>query len=107
MIIIAKKRKIVKKDEFGRVIRNVGNFTEKSWNFKNVKKTFSHHGYRGSPSTYEYTAKAYWKDSNEFAGNFTMKAKNLKGLKQNIKLESDWVHIQLKRSKERMRRKKK
>lgn len=106
MIIIAKKKKIVKKDEFGRVIRNVGNFSKNSWNFKNVKKIFSSHGYRGSPSNYEYTAKAYWRDSNEFAGNFTMNAKNLKNLKQNIELESDWVHIQLKRSKERMKKKK-
>ena len=87
--------------------RKIGNFKSASWEFRNVKKVFSHKGYRGTPSTYEYTANAYWEDSGEFAGNFNMKAKNLKGLKQNIKLESDWVNIQLKRSKERMKKSKK
>lgn len=101
MIIITKKKKIVKRDEFGRVVRDVGDFTADSWNFKNVKKTFSHRGFRGQPSRFEYTAKAYWKDTKEYAGKFTMKAKNLKDLRSSIQAESDGVHIQLKRSKER------
>lgn len=105
MIIIAKKKKIVKRDEFGRIVRNVGNFSADSWNFKNVKKTFSHHGYRGSPSSYEYTAKAYWKDTKKFAGNFSMKAKNLKDLKTSIQAESDGVSIDLHYSRERLKRK--
>ena len=87
--------------------RKIGNFKTDSWEFRNVKKDFSHKGYRGASSTYKYTANAYWEDSGEFAGYFIMKAKNLKGLKQNIKLESDTVHNQLKRSKERMRKLKK
>ena len=85
--------------------RKIGNFKADSWEFRNVKKEFRSKGYRGSPSNYEYTARAYWKDSGEFAGNFSMGAKNLKDLKENIKLEDDWVHIQLKRSKERMKKK--
>ena len=101
MIIIVKKKKIVKKDEFGRVIRNVGDFTADSWKFKNVKKVFAGRGYRGQPSRYDYTAKAYWKDTNEYAGKFKMTAKNLKNLKTSIRAEPDWVHIQLKRSKKR------
>ena len=96
MIIIQKNQK-----------RKIGNFKEASWEFRNVKKVFRSRGFRGSPSNYEYTAKAYWEDTGEFAGNFNMSAKNLKGLKQNIKLESDWVHIQLKKSKERMKKSKK
>ena len=95
---------IVQKDKFGRSKRSVGGFSADSWKFKNVKKIFSHRGYRGQPSRYEYTAKAYWKDSNKFAGDFRMTAKNLKDLKGSIKAESDWVHIQLKRSKERNKR---
>lgn len=95
----------MKRDEFGRVVRDVANFTESSWDFKKVKKTFSSHGYRGSPSHYEYTAKAYWKDSKEYAGEFSMGAKNLKDLKSSIKLESDWVNVQLHHSKERRKRK--
>ena len=105
MIIIAKKKKIVKKDEFGNEIRNIGNFAADSWKFKNVKKVFARRGFRGQPSRYEYTAKAYWKDTNEYAGKFKMDAKNLKDLKSSIKAESDWVHIQLKRSKERSKKK--
>lgn len=99
MIIIVKKKKIVKRDEFGNVIRNVGDFTADSWKFKKVKKVFARTGYRGQPSRYEYTAKAYWKDTNKYAGKFKMTAKNLNDLKGSIKLESDVVHIQLKRSK--------
>lgn len=99
MIIIVKKKKIVRKDEFGRVIRNVGDFAAESWKFKSVKKVFARRGYRGQPSRYEYTAKAYWKDTNKYAGKFRMNAKNLKDLKGSIEAEPDWVHIQLKRSK--------
>ncbi|KKM80802.1 hypothetical protein LCGC14_1336260 [marine sediment metagenome] len=102
--ISKKKKKIVRKDEFGNPIRNVGNFTADSWNFKNVKKVFARRGYRGQSSRYNYTAKAYWKDTKEYAGKFKMSAKNLKDLKGSIKAESDWVHIQLKRSKERNKR---
>jgi len=97
---------IVQKDKFGRSKRKVGDFSADSWKFKNVKKVFSHHGYRGQPSRYEYTAKAFWRDSNEYAGEFRMTAKNLKDLKSSIRLESDVVHIQLKRSKERSKKKK-
>jgi len=104
VIIIVKKKKIVKKDEFGNVVRSVGNFTADSWKFKKVKKVFSHRGYRGQPSRYDYTAKAYWKDTNEYAGKLKMSAKNLKDLKSSIKAEPDWVHIQLKRSKERSKK---
>ena len=91
MIIIQKKQK-----------RKIGNFKADDWEFRNVKKAFSHKGHRGAPSTYKYTANAYWKKSGKFAGYFIMNAKNLKDLKENIKLEDDTVHLQLRRSKERM-----
>lgn len=105
MIIIAKKQTKIKYDKFGRTIRPLRDFSHDGYIFKNVRKIYSHSGWRGSKSTYEFDAKAYYKDSGKFAGNFKMKAKNMKDLKENIKLESDTVHIQLKRSKERMKKK--
>ena len=38
-------------------------FRQRKWG-KKVKKEFRSRGYRGSPSNYEYTAKAYWKDND-------------------------------------------